>query len=289
MTSEPLDSHRHVARTAAGELSYIDVGHGPTALFLHGIGTNALLWRKVIGQLSGDQRRCIALDLPLHGHSPATPDHDFALPALARTVEALCEALDLSDIDLVANDTGGAVAQIFAAHHPGRLRTLALTNCEAHDNVPPKALRATVWAARLGLIARTGPRSMKDLGRARKAVFRSTYQSSAEPPDEIVDSFLRPLLGTRDRARQFQRLLLAQRAEDLLSVESALRTLDVPTSIVWGTDDRFFHLRWAYWLRDTIPGVIEVIEIEDGRLFFPDERADELVEHLRSHWTRGRG
>ncbi|MGI8755857.1 MAG: alpha/beta fold hydrolase [Acidimicrobiales bacterium] len=115
-------------------------------MFLHGIGTNALLWRNVIAQVSGEHRRCIALDLPLHGHSPAGHDRDFSLPAHAGTVEALYEALGLSAIDLVANDTGGAIAQIFAAHHPGRLRTLRLTDCEAHDNVPPKAFRATVWA-----------------------------------------------------------------------------------------------------------------------------------------------
>jgi pimeloyl-ACP methyl ester carboxylesterase len=58
----------------------------------------------------------------------------------------------------------------------------------------------------------------------------------------------------------------------------------VPTLIVWGTDDVFFDVSWAYWLRDTIPGAAGVVEIEGGRLFFPDERAGELTEALRRHW-----
>ena len=53
---------------------------------------------------------------------------------------------------------------------------------------------------------------------------------------------------------------------------------------MWGTDDIFFRRKWAYWLRDTIPGATEVVEIDGGRLFFPDERAAELTAALRRHW-----
>jgi pimeloyl-ACP methyl ester carboxylesterase len=73
-------------------------------------------------------------------------------------------------------------------------------------------------------------------------------------------------------------------ARDLLAVEAALAELKVPTLIVWGTGDRFFHPKWAYWLRDTIPGATEVVELEGARLFFPDERAGELTACLRRHW-----
>jgi pimeloyl-ACP methyl ester carboxylesterase len=85
-------------------------------------------------------------------------------------------------------------------------------------------------------------------------------------------------------ARQSQRLLTSLHARDLLAVEPALRRLQVPTLIVWGTDDLFFRRKWAYWLRDTIPGASEVVEIDKGRLFFPDERAAEFTAALRRHW-----
>src|SRR6202000_679463 len=148
---ERLDKHRSQVRTRSGPASYADTG-GPAhpVLFVHGVGTSSQLWRNVIGELQG-QRRCVALDLPLHGHTPAAPDQDFSLPALARFVEDSCDALGLAGVDLVANDTGGAVSQVFAATPPERLNTLTLTNCEAHTNMPPPALRLADRLLRWGL------------------------------------------------------------------------------------------------------------------------------------------
>jgi pimeloyl-ACP methyl ester carboxylesterase len=79
-------------------------------------------------------------------------------------------------------------------------------------------------------------------------------------------------------------LLTSLHARDLLAAEPALRRLQVPTLIVWGTGDLFFRRKWAYWLRDTIPGATEVVELDGARLFFPDERAAELTAALRRHW-----
>ncbi len=155
---EQLDKHRSQVHTRSGPASCIDTGGpGRAALFVHGPGTSSYLWRNVIGQLGG-QRRCVAFDLPLHGQTPAAAGQDFSLPGLARFLADGCDALELTDVDLVSNDTGGAVSQVFAAGHPERLHTLTLTNCEAHDNLPPKALLPAVLLARMGLFARIAPR-----------------------------------------------------------------------------------------------------------------------------------
>jgi pimeloyl-ACP methyl ester carboxylesterase len=281
---EKLDSHRSQVHTRSGPASYIDTGGpGRAALFVHGVGTSSYLWRNVIGQLGG-QRRCVAVDLPSHGQTPAAADQDFSLPGLARFVADFCDALELTDVDLVANDTGGAVAQVFAAGNPERLHTLTLTNCEAHDNLPPKALLPAVLLARMGLFARLAPRMVRDIPRARKRVFGRTYQDVANLPEEIARGWLESSFATAESARQAQRLLTSLHARDLLAVEPALARLQVPTLIVWGTDDPFFRRKWAYWLRDTIPGATDVVEIDGGRLFFPDERAAEFTAALRRHW-----
>jgi pimeloyl-ACP methyl ester carboxylesterase len=281
---EKLDSHRSQVHTRSGPASYIDTGGpGRAALFVHGVGTSSYLWRNVIGQLGG-QRRCVAVDLPSHGQTPAAADQDFSLPGLARFVADFCDALELTDVDLVANDTGGAVAQVFAAGNPERLHTLTLTNCEAHDNLPPKALLPAVLLARMGLFARLAPRMVRDIPRARKRVFGRTYQDVANLPEEIARGWLESSFATAESARQSQRLLTSLHARDLLAVEPALARLQVPTLIVWGTDDPFFRRKWAYWLRDTIPGATDVVEIDGGRLFFPDERAAEFTAALRRHW-----
>ena len=282
---ERLDKHRSQVQTQSGTASYIDTGGpGRPALFLHGVGTSTYLWRHVIDQLA-TQRRCVAVDLPLHGHTPAAPGQDFSLPGLARFVAGFCDALDLTGIDLVANDTGGAVAQVVAVGKPGRLHTLTLTNCEAHDNLPPKALLPAVLLARMGLIARIAPRLVRSIPGAHERFASAGYQDVANLPKEISLAWLEQAFGTAESARQFQRLLTSLRARDLLAIEPALARLRVPTLIVWGTSDKFFHRKWAYWLRDTIPGATDVVEIDGGRLFFPDERATEFTAALRRHWA----
>jgi pimeloyl-ACP methyl ester carboxylesterase len=151
--------------------------------------------------------------------------------------------------------------------------------------VPPKALLPAVWLAHLGLHARLAPRLMAPGNpRTRKRVYGRTYQNIANLPEDIARVWLEAQTSTPEAARQSQRLLTSLRARDLLAVEPALARLQVPTLIVWGTDDIFFRRKWAYWLRDTIPGATEVVEIDGGRLFFPDERAAELTAALRRHW-----
>lgn len=286
---ERLDQYRSQVHTRSGPASCIDTGGpGRPVLFVHGLATSSYLWRNVIGELDG-QRRCVAIDLPAHGQTPATASQDLSLPGLARFVADCCDALELAEIDLVANDTGGAIAQVFAAGHPGRLHTLTLTNCEAHDNVPPPALRPAHWLARadqatgINLLGRLAPR----LGRnpeARKRFYRFGYQDPAHLPDDIARAWLEPLVANRKLARQYLRMFTSIRARDLLAVEPALAQLKVPTLIVWGTGDKFFPRHWAYWLRDAIPGATEVVELDGARLFFPDERATELTTALRRHW-----
>jgi len=281
---EDFDAHRRQAVIRSGPVSYIDTGgQGRPVLFLHGVATSSYLWRNVVSLL-GSQRRCIAIDLPLCGQTPAAPDQDFSLPGLADFIAACCDALDLSDIDIVGNDTGGAVTQVFAARQPDRLATLTLTNCETHTNVHPPQLLPGLLLARLGLLAPLGRMLWRRGVPAGKRLYRSGYSDIANLPDDIARAWLEPALGTAESARQFQRWALSVHARDLLAIEPALAQLQVPTLIAWGTGDVFFKRKWAYWLRDTIPGATEVIELEGARLFFPDERATEFTAALRRHW-----
>lgn len=284
MTFDALHQHRRAVLTSVGPASYLDVGTGPPALFIHGVGTSSLLWRNVI-PLVADQRRCIAIDLPLHGETPAAPDQDFSLPALAGFVAAVCDALDLSAIDLIANDTGGAVAQLFAVSQQDRLRSLVLTNCEAHDNIPPRAFLPTVLLARAGLLAHIGARGLDNIGRAQKRIYGSGFEDINAMPTELARAYLTPLFGTRTSSVEFQRWVRSLRSKDLAAIDEQLAQLQTPTAIVWGTADPFFSLKWAHWLRDTIPGATTVTEVVGGKLFFPDERASELADALRIHWS----
>jgi len=279
-----LNEHRHTAATRSGEVSYLDIGAGPVALFVHGIASNAYLWRHVIGAVAA-QRRCIAVDLPLHGQSPVTAGQDLSLAALAAGLEDFCAALGLTGIDLVANDTGGAIAQIFAARQPGRLATFTLTNCDTQNDMPPDAFKPLIELAAAGQLAPTAVAMLADLDAAAQASFASVYEHLDQMDRDVIRSYLEPCFGTLERARQFERLLTCLDAGDLRAVEPQLKELTVPTLMVWGTGDTFFDVSTAYWLRDTIPGATGVVTVDGARLFFPEERPMDLVPHLERHWA----
>jgi pimeloyl-ACP methyl ester carboxylesterase len=280
-----LERHRTTVATTGGPVSVVDTGGDlPVAVFVHGVGTSSLLWRNVIPLVAG-QRRCVAPDLPLHGDTPMDPDAPISLGVLADFVRTTLDAMGIDRYDLVANDTGGAVAQIVAARAPRRLRSLTLTNCETHDNVPPRAFLPAVLAARAGLLARQGPKLVGDIPRARTRIYRSGYADVTALPEEVVEIWVRANWGTPERAKLFQRWIASLRADDLLAVEPELRRLEAPTLVAWGTDDVFFKPRWARWLVETIPGAREVTWVEGGRLFHPDERAADLAPALLAHWA----
>ena len=178
-----FDPFRVEVPTSLGTIAAIDTGTGDPMLFVHGVGTNGHLWGGVVDALA-PERRCIAIDLPGHGRSPVGDDQDLTLGGIADLVEAFCAAADLDTIDLVAHDTGGAIAQIFAARHPERLRTLTLTNCETHDNVPPPAFAPTVDLARSGELAPGAAALLADIPAARAIVFAMGYEDPEHLDDE---------------------------------------------------------------------------------------------------------
>ena len=284
MSFSRFDPHRTVVPTPLGAVAAIDVGRGDPALFVHGVGTNAHLWAGALDALA-DERRCIAIDLPGHGRSPVTEDQDLTISGLADLVEAFCATHALDRVDLVAHDTGGAVAQVFAARHPERLRSFVLTNCDCHDNIPPAAFAPTVELARQGLLAPSAAGLLADPAAARDLVFGMGYEDVNVLDTERTLDYLTPVAGTPEHARAFERLIAGMEPSAVLAAEPALADLDVPTLIVWGTGDDFFELSWAYWLRDHIGGAEEVVEIPGAKLFWPDERPADLVPHLLRHWA----
>lgn len=281
-----LQAHRQHATTKSGAISYLDVGQGRAAVLIHGLIANSLLWRHVISEVACEQRRCIAVDLPGHGHTPAAPEHaDVSLTGLARRVIELCDHLGLDRFDLVANNTGGAVAQIVAAHLSERLSTLTLTNCDTEGNTPPTLFKPITIAARLGLLAKVGPRIIA----SRRLKLRGLTAGHPHPgrlPDEVVDAYYGPVFGTPESSRAFARLTAAISSADLAAVRPQLARLKVPTLIVWGTGDVFFPLKWAQRLSDLIPGTTKVATIDGARMHFPDYRADEFPPLLVQHWAQ---
>jgi pimeloyl-ACP methyl ester carboxylesterase len=137
MSISPQLGREHRVEIPAGAISYRDCGTGSPIVFVHGVGVNGDLWRRVVPRLAGGHR-CITPDLPWGSHSiPLEPDADLSLPGMARITADFLEALDLDNVTIVANDTGGAVAQALVGCHPDRIARLVLTSCDAFEKFPP--------------------------------------------------------------------------------------------------------------------------------------------------------
>jgi len=284
MTESKLSAVGNSVQTPSGRISYTEQGSGPVALFVHGVLLNGHLWRHQLEDLS-DIRRCIAVDLLAHGDTEITPDQDVSVTANARMLGEFLDALNIDQVDLVGNDSGGGIAQIFAALNPQRVRSLTLTDCDVHDNWPPEAFKPFLAMAAAG-----GLRGTLDALLSDKNVYRSAqalgpaYEHPERLSDSSIETYLRPLVRTEQRTIDLQRFLAAFDNRHTVAIEAALKTLQAPTLIVWGTDDVYFDVKWSHWLADNIPGTRRRIELKDARIFFPEERAAEFNQELRAHW-----
>lgn len=285
-TTERVTSKKSI-ETRSGRIAYVEKGTGPVALFVHGVLLSGYLWRNQLDRLS-DVRRCVAIDLLAHGDTEIGPRQDVSATANAQMIGEFLDALGIEQADLIGNDSGGGIAQIFAALNPGRVRSLTLTDCDAHDNWPPDAFKPF-----LEMVAAGGLRGALEAMLADKSVYRSAgalgpaYEHPDRVTDATIEAYLRPFLRTEGRLGDLERFLLAFDCRHTLAVERPLRTLQVPTLIVWGTDDVYFDVRWSHWLAETIPGTKRRVELRGARIFFPEERPEDLNRELRAHWAEG--
>jgi len=270
--------------TPSGRIAYTECGSGPVALFVHGVLLNGHLWRHQLAQLS-DIRRCIAVDLLAHGATEIAPEQSVSVSANADMLRQFLDALGIDRVDLVGNDSGGGIAQIFAARNPARVRSLALTDCDTHDNWPPEAFKPF-----LAMAAGGGLRATLEAMLADKSVYRSpgalgpAYEHPEQVSDETIETYLRPLLGSAQRLHDVERFLAAFDNRHTVEIEAQLRQLRAPTLIAWGSDDIYFDLKWSRWLAEAIPGTRKRVEYPGARIFFPEERAAAFNHELREHW-----
>jgi pimeloyl-ACP methyl ester carboxylesterase len=280
-----LSAKRNVP-TASGRISYVEQGTGPVALFVHGVLLNGHLWRHQLADLS-DIRRCIAIDLLAHGDTEIAPDQNISVTANAKMLSQFLDALNINKVDLVGNDSGGGICQIFSALYPERVRTLTLTNCDTHDNWPPEAFKPFVAMVKAGGLRGTLEAMLSD-----KSIYRSpgalgpAYEHPENVTDETIENYLRPFLASNERTRDLERFVEAFDNKHTVAIESKLKRLKAPTLIVWGTDDIYFDVKWSRWLADAIPGTQRRVELKGARIFFPEERPEEFNRELRGFWRQ---
>lgn len=267
---------------SAGRILYRDAGQGPPILFIHGLLVNGELWRKVVAQLT-DRFRCISPDWPMGSHTiPMKAAADLSPRGLARLVKEFLVALELEDVTLVANDTGGAVAQLLLADGCDRVSRVVLTPCDSFDNFLPPIFRPMQYLARApgGLTAALQPLRIRSL---RRLPLAFGWLAKRPVPDEVTDGWLKPFFSNRGVRRDTARFVRAIDKQDTLEAADRLRSFKHPVLLVWAREDRFFPFehaqRWAQIFPDA-----RVAEVTDSYAFVSEDQP-EVVARLIEDFT----
>ena len=261
-----------------GTVSYRDAGAGPPVVFIHGLLVDGAVWRKVTPLLDG-AARSIVPDLPLGSHrTPMNADADVTPHGVARLVGDFLAALDLEDVTLVGNDTGGAISQLVALDHGERVGRLVLTNCDCFDVFPPKEFVPMVKSAHVPGALKAALAPMRS-ATARRSVI--AYGGLArEIPDEVTAAWVDP---ARTDARVRGDLATFLRAIDKSITRDAaerLPTLTIPSIVAWGQDDRFFSRELGQRLAATLPNA-RLEPIANSRTFVSEDEPEALAALIR--------
>jgi pimeloyl-ACP methyl ester carboxylesterase len=254
-------------------------GEGPPIVFVHGALVNANLWRKVVPRLDGFKR--VTLDLPLGSHiEPMPRDADLRPPALADLIADSLAALELTDVTLVGNNTGGGLCQIVATRRPERIGALVLTSCDAFDSFPPRFFRIVLAPARVpGMIPIAfGGLRLRPLRRLPIAYGWLT----TKPIDrDAEDSYVLPVLTRGGIRRDVRKLLGGLDPTYTLDAAAKLAGWDRPALIAWSEKDRFFPTEHAERLAKVIPNA-RLEWIEGARTFSMEDEPERVAAVIGS-------
>jgi pimeloyl-ACP methyl ester carboxylesterase len=259
-----------------GVIRYGEVGTGPALLFVHGVLANGTLWRDVVPRLSG-RFRCIVPDLPLGGHSvPMRHDVDLTPPGVARIVAGMMQALDLRDVTLVGNDTGGAICQIVISENPERVGRLVLTDCDAYDALFPTVIGGVFrHAARF-----FGTRLVDLLAWLLRARFaqRTFFKGVAfrRVHEATLDAYFGSLIRYPGVRRDLTKFLRGVSRKYTMEAARSFPRFRRPVLIVWGEGDLFLSSPLAVRLQRDFPDAwLEIVA--GSRAFVPEDRPERLA------------
>ena len=278
-------ARRYVA-TPFGRIACVERGSGPAALFLHGFPLNGFQWRGAMARLA-PYRRCLAPDFLGMGYTEVADGQDCAPDAQVAMLVALLDALSIERVDVVANDSGGAVAQLLVARHPHRVRTLLLSNCDTEVECPPPALLPVIELAKQGRFVDDwlgAWHADHALARSSEGIGGMCYADPAHPTDEAIDTYFGPLLSTRRRKANAHAYAVALERNALAGIGPALRRSPVPTRIVWGTADTIFSTASPTFLDNAFGASRGVRLLAGSKLFWPEERPDVIEEEALRLW-----
>jgi pimeloyl-ACP methyl ester carboxylesterase len=283
MSAATQPAHRTEIDLANGRIRYRQAGEGKPVVFVHGYLVDSRLWDGVVDSLS-DRCRCLAPDWPIGSQSMAMkPDADLSPYGIAATIAEFLEAMDLEDVTIVGNDSGGAMSQVLVTRHPERIGRLVLTNCDTHENFPPGPFKGFVALAKVPGVLRAllGPLR---IGAVARTVFRP-FSKKPIPP-ELVRSWVEPALNDPGVKHDVKKFTVGMNKRYTLEAAEKLRSSDLPILLAWAPEDRVFPLKFAERLAGEVPNA-RIVEIPDAATFVPLDQPERVADEIASFVETG--
>lgn len=259
---------------SASRLRYQEFGEGPPVVFVHGLLVNGDLWRKVVPVVAGAGYRCIVPDWPLGAHSVPVPDADLTPPGLAAMVAEFLEALDLSDVTLVANDTGGAITQLVMADHSARVGRVVLTPCDCFEAFFPSVFAPLPRLARIPGAIWLLVQSLR-LRATHRLPIALGWVTKRHPPADVVESYLLPTRRDPLIRDDLRRFVSSVHNSHTLAAAERLGGFTKPVLLAWAREDRLFPVSLATRLAAVLPDArLELID--DSYSFVPEDQPQAL-------------
>jgi len=271
-----VTDERKEIQLSAGKIRYREAGEGKPVVFIHGYLVDGRLWEGVVDRLS-DRYRCLAPDWPIGAQQVAmNPDADLSPPGIARLIAEFLERLELEDVTIVGNDSGGAMSQVLVTNHPQRIGRLVLTNCDTHENFPPGIFKAMPPLAKLpgGMVVLSAPFRIGAIARQAFAPFART-----KIPPELIASWMAP--ATKDRAimRDAKKVTAGMNKRHTLEAAEKLRASQLPIRLLWAPGDKFFPIKYAERLAGEA-GNAEIVQIPDAKTFVPLDQPQRVADEI---------
>lgn len=276
-----MTDQRKELQLPQGTIRYREAGAGKPIVFVHGYLVDGRLWDGVVDRLA-DRFRCIAPDWPIAAHQvPMSPDADLSPPGIARLISDFLAKLELEDVTIVGNDSGGAMSQVLVTSHPERIGRLVLTNCDTHENFPPGMFKAMPPLAKLpgGMFLLSAPFRIEALARMAFKPFART-----KIPDDLIASWMAPAKTDSQILHDAAKVTAGMNKRHTLAAAEKLRGSELPILLTWAPGDKYFPISYAERLAGEA-GNAKLVRIPDAKTFVSLDQPQRLAEEIAEFAT----
>jgi pimeloyl-ACP methyl ester carboxylesterase len=264
--------------TQFGPIHYKEAGTGEPLVFVHGYLMGGDLWDEAVEILRKDFR-CIAPTWPLGAHpEPMNADADLTPHGMAAIIDGFLAALDLRDVTLIGNDSGGAFSQVVVTRHPERVGRLVLTSCDAFDNFPPSFFKAFGPVAKTGALPMTIASQRLKPNRALPIAYGWVTAKRPLPHDRI-DGWVGAYLADKGVRRDLKKVTLGLKSKYTQEAAEKLHAFDKPVLLAWSMADKLFPFEHAQRLAAIFPDA-RIERIEDSRTWSMIDQPHRLAEAI---------